>query len=197
MTMTPFDDEPDDATPLTPDEKRGLKPSYIALRSELNDAEAANVLQGRLWAFVRQRNVFEEDVLLRLHKEMFGDVWEWAGDYRSTERNIGVTPHMVRPDMRILIDDVRCQVEHANLPPDDIAISFHHRLVQVHPFPNGNGRWSRLAADMLAVRLDRPIFSWGGGAPRTEAGPQRHVYIAALKAADGGNLKPLIEFARS
>ena len=127
---------------------------------------------------------------------MFRDVWRWAGHYRMTARNIGVDAHQIAVDMRTLLDDVRYWIEHTTFPPDEIALRFHHRLVAIHCYPNGNGRHSRLAADALALQLGRPRFSWGQEnliAP----GDTRARYIAALRAADNHDVGPLLEFARS
>jgi Fic-DOC domain mobile mystery protein B len=95
-----------------------------------------------------------------------------------------------------VLDDVRYWIEHNSYPPDEIAVRFHHRLVSVHPFPNGNGRWSRLAADVLIIQLKGKRFTWGDADLRS-AGEARTAYIAALRAADGHDLGPLVSFARS
>jgi Fic-DOC domain mobile mystery protein B len=127
---------------------------------------------------------------------MFHRVWRWAGQYRTTERNLGVTPHLIQPELIQAIDDARYWVEHRSYPADELAVRFHHRAVSVHPFPNGNGRWARLAADLLVVRLGQPRFTWGS-ADLQAAGNARHAYIEALHGADNHDLCPLIAFARS
>ncbi|MEQ1663258.1 MAG: mobile mystery protein B [Thiobacillus sp.] len=184
------------ATPLTPEEQQSLIPSYITLRHELNAAEQANILDAEAWAFARKRKVLEETFLKNLHKQMFGRVWRWAGAFRLTERNIGVTPYRIGVDLRSLLDDCRYWIEHGTYPPDEIAARFHHRLVWIHPFPNGNGRHTRLATDLLLTGLGRPRFSWGR-VSLVDTGKTRLAYVAALRAADGHDIQPLLAFVRS
>jgi Fic-DOC domain mobile mystery protein B len=140
--------------------------------------------------------VLDEKFLKGLHKRMFGRVWRWAGEFRLTERNIRVAPHRIGVDLRNLLDDCRYWIEHGTYPPDEIAARFHHRLVWIHPFPNGNGRHARLATDLLSVRLGQPRFSWGR-VNLVDAGETRRAYVAALRAADGHDIQPLLEFVRA
>jgi len=141
----PLFHQDDAATPLTPEEREGLIPSYITLRRELNEAEQANILEAEAWALARKPDILDEKSLKTLHKRMFGRVWRWAGEFRRTERSIGVAPHHIGVDLRNVLADCRYWIEHGTYPPDEIAARFHHRLVQIHPFPNGNGRHARLA----------------------------------------------------
>jgi Fic-DOC domain mobile mystery protein B len=189
-------DTDDHATPLTPAERDELIPTHITLRSELNELEQQNIATADTWAFSRKHYIFRERFLKTLHRRMFNRVWRWAGKFRTTERNLGVKPHLIETELRKVIDDARYWVENKSYPPDELAVRFHHRLVSVHPFPNGNGRWSRLVADMLIVRIGGSRFSWGGADLKT-AGKARDGYIAALHAADKHDLGPLIAFARS
>jgi Fic-DOC domain mobile mystery protein B len=193
--IEPFDAD-DHATPLTPDERNGLIPTHITLRSELNELEQQNISEADRWAFSRRHNVLSEPFLRGLHRRMFNRVWRWAGTYRTSERNLGIAHYRIEPELRQIIDDVRYWVEHHSFPPDELAVRFHHRLVGVHPFPNGNGRWSRLAGDVLIVRLGGPRFTWGRVDLRT-VGDVRRVYVGALRAADTHDLGPLIDFVRS
>jgi Fic-DOC domain mobile mystery protein B len=193
--IEPFDAD-DHATPLTPDERNGLIPTHITLRSELNELEQQNISEADGWAFSRRHNVLSESFLRSLHRRMFNRVWRWAGIYRTSERNLGIAHYRIELELRQIIDDVRYWVEHHSFPPDELAVRFHHRLVGVHPFPNGNGRWSRLAADVLIVRLGGPRFTWGRVNLRT-GGDVRRAYVGALRAADIHDLGPLIDFARS
>lgn len=189
-------EEDDASTPLTVEEREGLIPSYVTMRRELNEAEQANILEAEQWAFARTRNVLDERFLTALHKRMFGRVWRWAGKFRRTERNVGVDPFRIATDLRQLLDDSRYWIEHATYLPDEICARFHHRLVAIHPFPNGNGRHARLATDLLLVELGQPRFSWG----RTNLvnpGETRQAYVTALRAADGRNIQPLLTFVRS
>jgi Fic-DOC domain mobile mystery protein B len=186
----------DAATPLTEEELAGLIPSYVTLRPELNEVEQANILEAEEWAFTRERDVLDEGFLKNLHKRMFGRVWKWAGTLRRSEKNIGVDAYQISVDLRKLLDDCRFWIEHETYEPDEIAARFHHRLVLIHPFPNGNGRHARTAADLLLVRLGRPRFTWGR-ANLVSAGKNRTTYIAALHAADKHDIAPLLAFVRS
>lgn len=191
-----FEDDDEANTPLTAEERDQLIPSYITLRHELNEAEQVNIGDGLRWATARRRNVLDQDFLSELHRRMFGDVWRWAGQYRTTARNIGVDAYRIAMDVRQLIDDVRYWVEHGAYEADEIAIRFSHRLVAIHPFPNGNGRLSRLAGDLLARQLGQSPFSWGRNS-LVDAGETRARYIKALRAADNHDVAPLLAFGRS
>ena len=192
----PLFDADDAATPLTPDEKQGLIPSYITLRREFNEAEQIGIMDAESWAFSRKRDVLDEKFLRQLHKRMFKDVWRWAGEFRTTPRNIGVEPWNIASMLRNLIDDARFWVSHGVYLPDEIAVRFHHRLVSIHPFPNGNGRHARLASDLLLVQLGQKRFTWGR-VNLVSAGVTRQAYVAALRSADAYNIQALLEFARS
>ncbi|WP_415289075.1 mobile mystery protein B [Brevundimonas sp. S1H14] len=191
-----FDPDDEAATPITPDERRQLIPTYITTRDQLNEAEQIGIAEADRWAFGRKRDVLDEDFLLTLHKRMLRSVWKWAGTFRTTERNIGIEAYRIGVELRGLIGDVRYWVENGAYDADEIAVRFHHRLVSIHLFPNGNGRHARLAADLLAVALGRERFTWGS-ANLVQAAETRARYIAALRAADNHDLAPLIEFARS
>jgi Fic-DOC domain mobile mystery protein B len=154
--------QPDDAaTPLTEEEKRDLKLSYIANRSELNAAEQENIARGQDWALNRRRNILTESFIKALHRHMLNDVWRWAGRFRTSERNIGIDHWEIPVALRLLLDDAKTWIEHKAYSPDEIAVHFHHRLTQIHPFPNGNGRHARLIADLLVMQLSGERFSWG------------------------------------
>jgi Fic-DOC domain mobile mystery protein B len=186
----------DEATPLTVDERTGLIPTHVTLRSELNELEQQNIAKADIWAFARRRNVTDEAFLRGLHRRMFNRVWRWAGRYRTTERSLGVESYRVLPELRQALDDAQYWIEHRSYAIDELAVRFHHRLVFIHPFPNGNGRWSRLAADLLVVKYGGERFTWG----RTDlrpAGDVRRAYIDALRAADNHDVAPLLRFARS
>ena len=197
MTDPLFDDEDEANTPLEEEEREQLIPTYITTRAELNEAEQVNITRASLW-LRRARNVdvLDDAFLREFHKRMFGEVWKWAGQYRLTPRNIGIDAYRTPMEVRALADDVRFWVENGTNPPNEIAARFSHRLVSIHPFPNGNGRLSRLVGDLLVMHLGQPRFTWG----RTnlvDAGATRHAYVAALQAADRGDIEPLLAFARS
>jgi Fic-DOC domain mobile mystery protein B len=187
---------PPGATPLDADERASLMPGHIATQGELNEWEQLNILHGEGWARSQRREILDEQFLRRLHREMFGETWRWAGRFRASDKNIGVDWLRIGVEVKNLLDDIRFQVELGTMPPDEIAVRFHHRLVAIHPFPNGNGRHARLMADLLAERLGRPRFTWGG-ANLIDANATRQRYIAALRAADGRDIAPLLAFARS
>lgn len=193
----PLFDEDDDAnTPLTAEEREGLIPTYIALRAELNEAEQIGIANAERWAFSRRRVILETAFLQQLHKRMFGDVWKWAGQFRTTARNIGIDAYRIPVELRSLCDDTRYQITNVTYAPDEIAIRFHHRLVFIHAFPNGNGRHARLAADLLARQLDTQRFTWGS-ANLVDAAEARRRYVEALRAADAHDITALLAFARS
>jgi Fic-DOC domain mobile mystery protein B len=193
----PLFDEDDDAnTPLTAEEREGLIPTYIALRAELNEAEQIGIANAERWAFSRRRVILETAFLQQLHKRMFGDVWKWAGQFRTSARNIGIDAYRIPVELRSLCDDTRYQIANTTYAPDEIAIRFHHRLVFIHAFPNGNGRHARLAADLLARQLDAQRFTWGG-ANLVDPAEARRRYVEALRAADAHDITALLAFARS
>jgi Fic-DOC domain mobile mystery protein B len=188
--------EPDNATPLTPEERADLIPAHIAYRAELNEAEQENVARGQDWALGRRRDLLTEKFIKDLHGRMLGDVWRWAGNFRRTERNLGIPFYEVPMAVQQMLEDTKAWVHYKTYPPDEIAVRFHHRLVKIHPFPNGNGRHSRLMADLLVMSLGGERFSWGS-ARLQKAGDLRRRYIAALQAADNHDYAPLLTFARS
>ncbi len=192
-----FEGDDEANTPITEEEREDLIPSYITLRDELNEAEQINIVQANRWLTrTRGFDILTDDAIRALHKHMFGDVWKWAGVYRKTPRNIGIDAYRIPTEVRQLVDDVRYWVDHETYSTDEIAVRFSHRLVSIHPFPNGNGRLSRLVADILVMKLGQPRFTWG----RTnliDAGKTRKAYVRALQAADAEEIEPLLEFARS
>jgi Fic-DOC domain mobile mystery protein B len=196
--------EPDapGATPVTPEDFEGLLPTWVATRADLNACEQANIEDAIRWGFARRsrRTASTVNELLtgefsdRLHKKMFGDVWTWAGQRRRTMTNIGVDPHDIAVQLRLALDDAQFWHEHATFSPNELAARLHHRLVCVHPYPNGNGRQTRMMADLYLHLVHAPPFTWGGAtleAP-TEA---RATYIASLKAATDGDISELLAFA--
>ena len=194
--MSDFVEEPGNATPLTPEERRELIPAHIAYRNELNEAEQENIGRAQDWALGRRRDLLTEKFIKDLHRRMLGDVWRWAGKFRTSERNLGIPWYEIPVALRQLLDDAKASIEHKAYPPDEIAVRLHHRLVHIHPFPNGNGRHARLMADLLVMRLGGERFSWGSANPQ-DAGEVRRRYIAALQAGNNHDLGPLLAFARS
>ena len=194
--MSDLFEEPDAATRLTVEEKRDLLLSHITYRHELNHAEQENILRGQAWAFARRRDLLTDGFIKDLHRRMLGDVWRWAGKFRTSEKNLGVPFYEIAPTVRQLLDDTQAWVDAKAYPADEIAVRFSHRLVQIHPFANGNGRHSRLMADLLVMRLGGERFTWGS-ANLEAVGTVRQRYIAAVRAADAHDWAPLLRFARS
>ena len=188
---------PPDATPLDPDEAKGLIPEHIHTHGELNEWEQENIVEAETWAFARRRkNLLTPQFVDGLHQRMFGRTWRWAGQHRTTEKNIGIDPARIAVELKKLCEDVAAQIEQRAYPLDEIAARFHHRLVSIHPFPNGNGRHARTMTDLLLVSNGAPRFSWGAGDLMHE-GDARSRYITALQAAGRRNYGPLLKFARS
>lgn len=186
-------------TPLELDEAEQLIPSWVSTRGDLDSAEQENITAAVEWSSRRHwaaSDILDDRFLRRLHTRMFGDVWEWAGAYRTSARNIGVDAWRISEEVALLVADARYWVQHATYPVDEIAIRFHHRLVSVHPFPNGNGRHARLAADLLVEGLGADRFTWGITRD-DDVQALRNEYIAAILAADAGDIAPLLTFARS
>ncbi|MEJ0040342.1 MAG: mobile mystery protein B [Gammaproteobacteria bacterium] len=192
----PLAEQDDSSTPLSPEEREGLIPSYITLRGELNEAEQANILEADAWASSRKRNVLDQRFLNTLHQRMYRNVWRWAGAYRKSQKNIGVEYYKIPTELRVLLDDCQYWLEHDTYPSDEIAARFHHKLVSIHCYPNGNGRHARLATDLLLISLERNRFSWGS-TNLIDAGATRAAYVAALRAADNHDYGPLFAFVRS
>jgi len=188
--------EPDDATALSVEERQDLIPAHIAFRRELNELEQSNIARAQDWAMSRRRDLLTEKFVRELHKRMLGNVWKWAGKFRTSERNIGIPYTGIAVALRLLLDDTSDWVANQTYAVDEIAVRFHHRLVQIHPFPNGNGRHSRLMADLLAMSLGAERFSWGSTS-LLEDGATRQRYIAALQLADRRQIGELLLFARS
>jgi Fic-DOC domain mobile mystery protein B len=186
---------PDGATPLDPDELGGLKFKHITTRGQLDELEQVNIEAGLRWVARQRRDVLTDDFALLLHKRLFGDVWDWAGTFRRTEKNIGVDPVQIAVQLRMLMDDARYWVENKTYPASEAAIRLHHRMVQIHPFPNGNGRHARIMADAVLSRVYRAApIDWAGGHDLQRMNDRRVAYIAALKAADQGDFGPLLKF---
>lgn len=188
---------PNGATPLDPDEAEGLLPEHIETKSELNEWEQQNILEGERWAFEQKRGeLLTVDFMFQLHKALFGNTWRWAGKIRRTEKNIGIDPAGIESELKTLCKNVAAQLEHKTYSLDEIAARFHHRLVAIHPFSNGNGRFSRTMADLLLVHYGGERFTWGRG-DLIAAGDVRSRYLEALRAADARNYAPLLAFVRS
>jgi len=183
------------ATPLDPDEMEGLKFSHIDTRGELDQLEQQNIQEGYNW-LSRQRKFTDfltEEFLLALHLKLFGSVWSWAGSFRHTDKNIGVDHLYIGVELRSLLDDARYWIKNGVYGREEFAAYFHHRLVKIHPFPNGNGRHARIMTDVILEKvLDVAPINWGTRTLVTD-GEHRQTYIQALRAADSHDYRALIE----
>lgn len=190
------DDNPLGATPLDPDELAGLKFTHVTKRGELDHLEQANIQAGLQWLQRTKRtDVLSEDFLRTLHKKLFGDVWRWAGTFRNTEKSIGIDPVRIAVELHHLIGDTQYWIEHKTYPPLEVAARFHHKLVYIHPFPNGNGRHARIMADAILTKIYKTkSIDWAGGYDLQSMNERRNLYIQALRAADGRDYVPLFCF---
>ena len=191
-------DEPEGATPLDPDEIAGLKFKHITTREQLDELEQANITQGLRWLERRKRrkdDVLDDAFLRKLHDQLFGDVWAWAGAYRLTEKNIGIDPVQISVQLRGLVGDAQFWAKNRTYAPLEAGARFHHKLVQIHPFPNGNGRHARIVTDaILQDYFGHEPIQWTDGFDLQADNERRNAYIAALRAADKGDLDPLLAF---
>lgn len=192
-------EDADGQTPLDPDEARGLKLAFVTTLGDLNAAEGNNIASGMRWAESQVRSgvpVATPKFLSDLHSKLFGQVWDWAGKYRRTERNIGIEPLQIGVAVHNLFEDVATWSEFDSYPLDEQAARLHHRLTWIHPFPNGNGRTSRAMADLFLASRSAQPFSWGAniGLPPSRV---RNTYLDAVRAGDAHDLAPLLAFVRS
>lgn len=200
MPLLPSGNDDSGTTPVSPDEERWLIPSVITL-AQLNLLERENILEARRWLFGPRRKLTPVDLLdhlfiRELHRRMFRRVWRWAGKTRDNELNLGVPVPEITPRLATLLGDAMAWIDYETYTSDEICVRLHHGLVAIHPWRNGNGRHARLIADRLALSLNQPIFTWGGGTELTATGETRNDYLVALKRADTGDFTTLIRFAR-
>ncbi|HUF08747.1 MAG TPA: mobile mystery protein B [Rhodothermales bacterium] len=185
----------DGATPLTEEKREDLIPDHLTARGQLNAWEQANIVRAEDWAFSRSSLVVTTvEGLRELHLRMFSDTWHWAGQFRRSDKNIGVPKEMIWQNLAMVCDDVRFWLDENTFGVREAAARYHHRIVQVHPFPNGNGRHARLAADVLLARHREPRFDWLGGESLDQIESARARYIDALQAADSGHYGPLMVY---
>lgn len=191
-------DTPEGATPLTQDDLNGLLP-YLTTREELDSFEQLNITEAVQWAFrsrTLKKDLLEPHNLQLLHQKMFKNTWKWAGTFRKTQTNIGVESPLIAVELKKLCHDVKWWLEHTTYPLVEIAVRLHHRLVWVHPFPNGNGRHARLSADLLLHFHGGQKLTWGGKHLIRESDLRRE-YLASLREADNRSYERLIRFAQS
>ena len=190
----------DGQTPLDEEEKEGLKIKSITTQGELDEFEQLNIEKAVEWTIhskFKLKKILTEKFVKDLHKKMYGDVWKWAGEFRKTEKNIGIPWTQIGIELKNLLDDTKYWIDNNTFPPQEIAIRFKHRIVSIHCFPNGNGRHSRMMADIILESIfGNEIFSWHQS-NMVKANETRNQYIKALREADKGNFKQLIEFAKN
>jgi len=188
------------ATPLDPDEIEGLIPQHISTHAQLNEWEQQNILTAENWCAQKKflhTEILEILFVNKIHDRMFHQTWKWAGKFRKSEKSIGIDPLYIPMRLKELLDDVKYQIEHHTYLIDEIVVRFHHRLVSIHPYPNGNGRHARLIADLLLISKEQPRFSWGSKLSEERTNKEiRKRYIDALRAADKHNYQLLSEFVR-
>jgi Fic-DOC domain mobile mystery protein B len=187
-------------TPLDEEEKLGLKIKSITTQNELDEFEQLNIEKAVEWTIhtnLKQEKILTEKFIKDLHKKMYGDVWKWAGTFRKTNKNIGINWIQIGMELKNLLDDTKFWIANKTFHPEEIAIRFKHRIVTIHCFSNGNGRHSRLMADIIIESIfGKKIFSWHSS-NMVKADETRKNYIVALREADKGNIKLLIEFAKN
>jgi Fic-DOC domain mobile mystery protein B len=189
----------DGQTPLSEEEKQGLLIKSITTRGELDELEQLNIEKAVEWTlnnkFLKEK-ILSLEFIKSVHKKMLGDIWEWAGRFRRSEKNIGVDWIRIGVELRMLLDDTKYWIENDTYPPDEIAIRFKHRLVNIHCFPNGNGRHSRLMADIIIESVfGKNVFTWNNS-NLVKPDNARKEYIDSIRKADNGSIEPLLEFAR-
>lgn len=190
----------DGQTPLSEEEKDGLKIPSITTREELDEFEQLNVEKAIQWTFgkkIKAEELLSEKFIKDLHKRMYGEVWKWAGSFRNSEKNIGIKSYLIPVQLKQLLDDAQFWFQNNTFPPVEIAIRFKHELVSIHCFPNGNGRHSRLMADLILEKLFGEQFLSWGSSNLVNVTDKRKDYISALKLADKRQIEPLISFAKS
>jgi Fic-DOC domain mobile mystery protein B len=188
---------PEGSTPFSQDDIHNLIPKHITTQSQLDEWEQFNIIDAEKWAFSRARtNLLSIEFTQLLHKKMFNKTWKWAGMFRSYQTNIGVEAYKISIDLKMLCDDVIYQIQNKIFSDDEIAVRFHHRLVFIHPFPNGNGRHARLMTDLLLTKVNKERFTWGRGNLIIQSEVRKR-YINALKKADNFDYTDLINFVRS
>lgn len=187
-------------TPINEEEKEGLRIATINNQSDLDEFEQLNIEEALQWIFAKKfkpQQVFTEKFICNLHKRMYGNVWAWAGKFRKTEKNLGVKQYLIPMQLKNLCDDALFWIDNNTYPAEEIAIRCKHRIVSIHCFPNGNGRHSRLLADIIIEKLfHKKPFSWGAE-NLSKDGNTRKEYLKAVKEADNNKYQPLLDFANS
>jgi Fic-DOC domain mobile mystery protein B len=194
--VNPFETAPG-ATPLQPEDLEGLIPRNLISKQQLDELEAENILQAEVWSALQiwsPEKLLSSSIIRRCHKELFGKTWRWAGTYRKRETSIGVAPEQISVLTEQLIGNTLYQINESSEETKVVLARFHHQLVSIHLFPNGNGRHARFVCNILASALNQELPTWG--AKTLIAGPSsRQKYLSALRKADAtGDLELLVKF---
>ena len=187
----------DGSTPLDHDQVIGIRFSHLTTMGELDEIEDLNIQKGMEW-LNRQKgdDYLSTEFLCKLHERLFGDVWKWAGKFRTSEVNISkYRPYDIGPQLKNFFEDIKLWIEGGSMSWDEISAEAHHRLVTIHPFPNGNGRTTRIYTEYLQKRNQQPVSSWGASLAH-DSKARRDLYIQSLRNADKGNFEALIAFMR-
>lgn len=188
---------PPGATPLNDTE--GLIPKHITTQEDINEYEQNNILRAikKLMASrYRKERWLNSSFIKQVHKEMFGETWEWAGEFRKIETNIGLPPYQISSEIKKLCDDINFWPIESEKKAIENAVKFHYRLTHIHPFKNGNGRHARFMANLYLYNHHFSLLPWGA-CPLNKNDATRKKYLTALKEADQGKLDKLIQFAES
>jgi Fic-DOC domain mobile mystery protein B len=189
------------STPIDPDERENLIPDTITTRKQLNQYEQTNIIAAMEWLSpwrIKRRDPCDDLFVCELHRRMFGEVWKWAGKYRLRDTKPGIDPKLIPPELRQQLEKVKCWRQNKVYEPDEIAVRLHYLTVHIHPFSNGNGRLTRLLADILLQKMGHQPFTWGSKNLQTK-GPDRNEYLRAIRLIDmdRDDIGPLLKFARS
>ncbi len=181
-------------TPL--DDISGLKLKHIRTVSGRADVEFENMALAidkyLTRAPSRRTAPFSLRWMLRVHREMFGNVWTWAGKRRTTDGlTLGVPAIRVEIALEELSRDLSLWRD-APIGRQEEAAILHHRAVSIHPFLDCNGRWARMLSRIWQLQHTGDYTRW----PETELfqgqSSLRPAYIRALQEADAGDMTALI-----
>jgi fido (protein-threonine AMPylation protein) len=170
-------------TPIDESIRKELKPKHVQDMPELYELESENIALGISWSKSTSKSHLDYLTWLELHKHMLYDIWKFAGVIRMKEL---ANPdfHMsfyIRPSLLDLERDLKTWIKF-NHPPQEMMARFHERLLTIHPFLDGNGRWSRVLTEFMCERLGFDQPTWGSKTISADE-ERRNKYIAAVKKA--------------
>jgi Fic-DOC domain mobile mystery protein B len=187
----------DGSTPLDHDQIKGIRFAHLTTMGELDELEDENIQRGLEWLnHQKTKDYLSIEFLCKLHEKLFGEVWKWAGKFRTVEVNISkYRHHDVRPQLHNFFEDIKLWISGGKMSWDEISAEMHHRLVTIHPFPNGNGRTTRIFTEYVQKRNQQQVTSWGS-TRKIDQKKRRDDYIKALRLADIGDFRALIDFMK-